>query len=344
MAASNKEADAQSRSLVNDLEREGVQEALKGKKGKQREGTMSDHEVALRLYDEELALETERLADLKLCESIRDAVDLDGDLVASLSQAEHALASDRQLAQDLSGNDEVQRPTPMPTATDLTAEDLASLSSWNVRPNTAAFSTVDTSFNEPDDAGEGSSRYWSARGTPDEAGSLPQATQGKGGRPCTACSDDKPLDQMIVVDCGHQYCHSCLKKLFTDSLHDPTLFPAKCCRQTFTETDPIKHLLGHDVVAKLQIRAIELSQPRPTYCSNRDCGQFIVPTEDAQADLTCPACNTSTCTLCKNTAHTGECDNEHDAAFKTIAEENGWQQCPRCNSMIALEIGCNHMR
>jgi len=70
-------------------------------KGKQREGTVNDAEVALQMVTEDLHTCQRVLEDRKMARSIALAVHRDGSLISKTHQQEDQIARDRQLALSL---------------------------------------------------------------------------------------------------------------------------------------------------------------------------------------------------------------------------------------------------
>ncbi|KAF7920911.1 hypothetical protein EAE99_007763 [Botrytis elliptica] len=54
-------------------------------------------------------------------------------------------------------------------------------------------------------------------------------------------------------------------------------------------------------------KKVEFDTPNRTYCSNPLCSAFIHPESIINEQATCLDCSTITCTLCKATAHGGDC-------------------------------------
>lgn len=168
---------------------------------------------------------------------------------------------------------------------------------------------------------------------------------------CSACMERHPRFDLLELTCKredeeacHAYCRECLIDLFKSSLTDTTLFPPRCCgvrillfagAQFFTP----------ELIKEYEEREVELSTPNPIYCSNHFCAKFIKP-HLVKADVaTCAACNTETCTVCKNPSHNGLCPEDPTVQqLMDVAGEKKWQRCYYCRTMVELVVGCYHMQ
>ncbi|TVY78339.1 ATP-dependent RNA helicase DEAH11-like protein [Lachnellula suecica] len=161
---------------------------------------------------------------------------------------------------------------------------------------------------------------------------------------CIACTNSFPLKGLLSLDCGHRYCRACLHRMFNDSLAATSTFPVQCCSKPIAITAAMP-FLSADLVQKYEAKEIEHNTENKIYCSNSICGMFIPPGFASPDETYCPACNTATCSKCKAKAHWGTCsDDPAVGQVLELARENGWQQCPRCKSMVELIAGgCNHM-
>lgn len=87
-----------------------------------------------------------------------------------------------------------------------------------------------------------------------------------------------------------------------------------------------------------------MDTPNRTYCSNKSCSIFIRPSNMKGDKATCPECDSRTCTICKSSAHEGDCPQDPAVvALMATAAKEGFKQCPSCRVMVELTFGCNHM-
>lgn len=158
---------------------------------------------------------------------------------------------------------------------------------------------------------------------------------------CVSC-ETETRDPM-TAPCGHQYCEECLATLFELAMTDESMFPPRCCRQEIT-LDRARSSLTSAKIDEFQSKSVELSTLDRTYCHDATCATFIPPENIDGEKATCMKCNLVTCSVCKSSAHEGDCPQ--DPAFEmfmTTAREAGFQACFNCKRMVELNIGCNHI-
>lgn len=95
------ELDAITLDAVIEMQLEDSISLVGSAKGKQREGTINDAEVALQMYTEHLRACQSILEDRKMARSMALAVHRDGELISSAHQQEDQVTRDRQVALDL---------------------------------------------------------------------------------------------------------------------------------------------------------------------------------------------------------------------------------------------------
>ena len=169
----------------------------------------------------------------------------------------------------------------------------------------------------------------------------------------TASYEDAPTGDCIVclnqyldlmsAPCGHLYCKDDICQLFDQSLLDESLFPPRCCRQIIP-LDLARPFLTSTVADRFDAKSLELSTLDRTYCYKKECATFIPPRNIENEKATCEHCGLTTCTICKNSIHDGECpeDPAHQS-FMAAAQAAGFQKCFQCNRMVELHFGCNHI-
>ena len=159
-------------------------------------------------------------------------------------------------------------------------------------------------------------------------------------RGCVACGDSADETDLIDLPCEHQYCQPCLLRHVEVALTDETCFPPQCCERnlplSFLETH-----IGADLTKKYEEKVIERADTARTYCSNRACSSYILPSNVSGNVGSCNICDTKTCTACKQAAHEGECQPDEDD-FLATATALGWKRC-ECGHLIERSFGCIHV-
>lgn len=322
--------DADSFGIVLRLLSEDLGSIAAESKGKGREGTTSDAELARILFEDELTQSTAFLADHIMARSIALAVERDGAVIAGFTASEQQAASDHAHACRLAGVSNTPSVPPqaaVPKPCEVSDDLITELIKFNI--------TKYASFNvdDEDDCPAGPSTWPSERDK-----EKPETKR------CEACQEDHPVDTITKVCCGHCYCRECLQELFTASMTDESLFPPRCCRQPIPCGTFDLALPGGDLRFQFLIRKEETESQDRTYCTRTDCNKYI-PKVSIKGDVaTCTYCKTKTCTHCKSAEHAGACpQDESYQLLVQVAREQGWQQCFSCKRFVELSTGCNHI-
>lgn len=338
--------DALTLNAVMEMELEDSTAIAGSVKGKQREGAVSDAELALEMYIEEIRACQRVLEDRKMAQSMALAVHRDGRMISEAQKREDQVARDRRLAvtfdsdamaaSSLNSN---QAPIPQnneetdPWFDEEMIEKAAAL--YNYRPLMA-----NNFFESEDPFGQvqAESSTW--------AGSRGGDNRQKLGH-CVACGETKDFFDVARVPCNHEYCRECLESLFRASLKDESLFPPRCDGKPI-QLSQVRFFLPTDLAKDFEARRVELSSKNRIYCHDPHCSTYMPwpnASECIEEDwLACPLCEKTTCTICKAAAHTGDCPN--DCALQQLLETAGneqWQRCFQCHRFVDLEQGCNHM-
>ncbi|KAI6900217.1 hypothetical protein KC318_g8898 [Hortaea werneckii] len=216
--------------LIIRLQLEHSQEMAGQSKGKQREGTFNDAELALRLYMEDIENTNTTLKDRKMAQSFAKSVMDDSELIEQVLKEEQQAATDREFAASLrnenGGTASFSRSDPPATAIKDPWQDNEILEKVAaIYMHTADMNYVATPALTADDDSDAEtiaeSSAWAA--------SRPHKDKPKTGH-CVACGDDKDFFDIARVPCKnkHEYCRECLVELFRLSLTDESLFPPRC--------------------------------------------------------------------------------------------------------------------
>ncbi|KAI2625647.1 hypothetical protein GGR54DRAFT_509014 [Hypoxylon sp. NC1633] len=326
--------DDDSLGLAVTLLLEDVRQIVSFAKGKQTEGTLTDAELALQLYSEELDSAALFACDRRMSKSIQGAVQTDADALAQSEREERMAQNDHEtsasILQGASQTPGTEMVDSQPLDEDLELlEKLSAIYITGVENEDLDGDDVETPLADADGQPESSS--WAA------SRKLHQR------RSCTACSEKTRFTDLARAPCRHEYCRDCLTQLFQGAMSDETLFPPRCCKQKI----PLERnqlFLPEELVRQFRVKAVELSTPRRTYCHRQTCSAFISP-ESYDGDVAvCSNCGARTCITCKGSSHPGDCPHDEDLQrVLELAQEKGWQRCPNCLSLISLSQGCFHM-
>ncbi|SMR44036.1 unnamed protein product [Zymoseptoria tritici ST99CH_1A5] len=319
-------------------------EIASGSKGKQREGTLTDAQVALQLHNGDLNACATLLQDRMMAQSMCLAMIQDGAVIDEAQRQEDQAVRDHAMAVSMSGG--TARRTIQPARNSSSAlvkvpntwEDPETLAKaaviYNVgRPTQNASNTTASNGDEDEDITVAESSTWAALRA---AFGEPPLCE------CAGCGDFTESLDLARVPCDHEYCRTCLEDIFVLSLKEKDSFPPRCCEE-IQLSDVRKHLPS-DLATDFEARYEELSTKIRTYCHEKACSAFIPPGDINEETGTCPQCKRTTCTVCKEAYHLGDCPKDESLQLLLQAADVAqWQRCYQCGRMVDLFIGCNHI-
>ncbi len=160
---------------------------------------------------------------------------------------------------------------------------------------------------------------------------------------CISCDEEDGV-VLFTAPCKHSYCDDCLNSYVKSALEPDGTFPPLCCNLPITLQSARTHL-HPDLVKHYEEKRAEIVAACSLPCAQSGCCVVIPPENIVDCLGHCPACNNYTCTKCRLQEHKEKpcpTDAEQEQVLK-LAKEHGWQACYRCNNMIELNFGCNHM-
>ncbi|EKJ77658.1 hypothetical protein FPSE_02156 [Fusarium pseudograminearum CS3096] len=316
--------DTESLLLALQLQQQDMQLWGQSRKGKQREGEITDADLAFESCRHELDAMTAQISDHILALSIARAVESDGQVIREAQLAEEQAARDHEFALMLSNDPSAGL---RPATVDINEDELTDVTEDDMIDILRSLNLGDFPYSM---SGQPESSSWALSRNESQTAE------------CIACNDQFPPLALFRTSCSHEYCRACLVGLVRSSLQDESLFPPKCCGQTI----PIKQgrWFSPQLIGQFQAKKLELDTSNRVYCSEPFCSTFIPPVFIAGETATCPKCDRKTCIHCNGPRHTGVCPN--DTASRQVlqlADQNGWQQCYSCHRVVELETGCYHM-
>ncbi|CAJ2511441.1 Uu.00g070660.m01.CDS01 [Anthostomella pinea] len=217
--------DDDSLRLILDLLAADVSAITSSSKGKQPKGQLSDEELALQLYAEEVEGAAVFASDRRMTRSIQSAVQTDADALTQSEREERMAQNDHDISASLS------RGMPETGVEHAAVENPseADMEIWEKLSALYITGIDDCTDEEPDteevDAGLPGQPECSSWAATRQSKKVAQR------RPCQACRDPKHFTDLARAPCNHEYCRACLAHLFQDSMLDETLFPPRCCKQ-----------------------------------------------------------------------------------------------------------------
>lgn len=165
---------------------------------------------------------------------------------------------------------------------------------------------------------------------------------------CGSCLQDCVMSKFQIekMACGCFYCFSCLKDLFMKAAYDATLMPPRCHQKNIDLSITI-HILSHSERIFFSEKLDEYNCKNKFYCQNLKCSKFINLDRNTSNPYQC-SCGAKNCTKCKTLWHPFfECSKnmqmKNSDDFEILKIQNNWKSCPKCNIVIELRSGCNHI-
>ncbi|KAI0860294.1 hypothetical protein F4860DRAFT_479880 [Xylaria cubensis] len=333
-------ADDESLSLMFSLLQEDALEAEATLKRRQASDTLSDAELALQLFTEDLNVANPYVSDRKMSKSMQGAVQTDTNALPECEREESMAQNDRQLAVAHTTGTPPIEPQMLPNA-DLSEAELNLLDELEKTYITGVENPIEVEDDQQSSHGSTASYNDGQQECSSWEASL--RLRERFWRACVACADVKYLLDLARAPCEHYYCSECLESLFQNALLDESFFPPRCCRQEIP-VDENSSFLSLDLIEEFEGRYLEFSTPNRTYCHQETCSAFIPPSMIEDGVAQCPECEFETCVTCKGATHQGDCPA--DEALQQVLEvavQEGWQRCPQCSTMIELNHGCYHI-
>ncbi|KAK1357378.1 Atp-dependent rna helicase deah12, chloroplastic [Heracleum sosnowskyi] len=178
---------------------------------------------------------------------------------------------------------------------------------------------------------------------------------------CIICLEDRAVTQMLVVDgCQHRYCSSCLKQHSQAKLSQGMLprCPHEGCKSDL-KFEYCRKFLPREALDLMSQRIKEATVPvtEKVYCPFPRCSTLMSKSEVCAVNNAggsrCTNCHDLFCINCKVPWHSNmscsQYKNLHpypsseEVKLKTLATKKQWRQCGKCNNMIELKEGCNHI-
>jgi hypothetical protein len=164
---------------------------------------------------------------------------------------------------------------------------------------------------------------------------------------CSVCDEEDVRG--FRLGCSHDYCVACMRRTLKRVMNDFSLLPFRCCEIPI-DMECARILLKRKDADRLFAKIEENKAKNKMFCPR--CSRFInLDLLDTSSVIVVPcACGTWLCASCKTAAHSGRSCRENQAAVTgsnelvlDMARQQGWKQCPKCQTMIEHVSGCNHM-
>lgn len=174
---------------------------------------------------------------------------------------------------------------------------------------------------------------------------------------CPQCYDDVPYDQAFSLKCGHASCKNCWVNYLTymSSLGGEGIV-IKCNHAGCSVVVPEscwKRLLPKKLLDKREKFVLDhfvQAQRDIVWCPGADCDNAVKDPMRSAPAVICP-CGTNFCFLCQELTHRPcscadakkwmiKCSSDAENATYILAHT---KKCPKCQTQIEKNQGCNHM-
>ncbi|KAF5972904.1 hypothetical protein FBULB1_8525 [Fusarium bulbicola] len=176
---------------------------------------------------------------------------------------------------------------------------------------------------------------------------------------CAVCFCE--ADQALATSCGHVYCTICFVNMCQVEASTIGEFSIKCigdqgnCGKAMPLLE-IQNLLLSEIFESVLDASfasyMRRHQDQLRYCPTPECTQvyrIAQPETSVPPIFTCAKCMTATCTSCHASHPRRTCaqykgdESGGMAELLKAKEELGFKDCPKCNTHIQKDAGCNHI-
>ncbi|KAK3753519.1 hypothetical protein QZH41_018008 [Actinostola sp. cb2023] len=182
---------------------------------------------------------------------------------------------------------------------------------------------------------------------------------------CPICFQRCPKSSVTSLACGHGFCDTCWNAYLANQIQNGVstsklksfVFDMECmnCDLIVGEEIVIKILTNPSVKEKYKgflFNDEVKSHPGLRWCPGRNCGYIVKADEPSPKRVICNVCNSMFCFSCGENYHVPtecviikkwltKCEDDSETANYITANT---KDCPKCNSCIEKNGGCNHMQ
>ncbi|CAI2369870.1 unnamed protein product [Moneuplotes crassus] len=164
---------------------------------------------------------------------------------------------------------------------------------------------------------------------------------------CSICLSK--VTSYLTLPCLHKYCEECIVTHFKYQINSKVLVNTcpdcyRCCEENFVTNLLSPELKERFEQFKLQ-KKVDIDQ-KLHWCPRTNCGKYVhVPgvKKGTKHKATCE-CRYSFCINCHEPWHGSKsCRRVGDKGMKKFQSKAIVKKCPKCNTTIEKNEGCNHM-
>ncbi|PRP85297.1 hypothetical protein PROFUN_06899 [Planoprotostelium fungivorum] len=174
---------------------------------------------------------------------------------------------------------------------------------------------------------------------------------------CLICGEDSLPEACTALHCEHRFCNDCWSSYLTMKINEGEASKIRCpsrgCAMLVRESI-VKALVKEETYDRylsfLTRSFVEHSEGRVKWCTQPNCGNAITADMINGTIVRC-SCGYRFCFTCHREAHapvTCEEVREWEKKCKDDSETTHWKtvntkECPKCESPVEKNGGCNHM-
>jgi hypothetical protein len=166
---------------------------------------------------------------------------------------------------------------------------------------------------------------------------------------CLICSEELSDAAVIVPDCHHAFCKSCISTFVELKITEGQVLRFNCphhgCTNELTN-EQVEADLSEELAQKLALfkrhEQLSLNQ-NLRWCPRPDCQGYDIGSLN-KTSLKCNSCSYEYCYYCAEVPHgKKKCKAEADKLLDKWSRKNGVKYCPNCKRRVMKSAGCNHM-
>jgi len=171
---------------------------------------------------------------------------------------------------------------------------------------------------------------------------------------CGICFDELPETNMVLAECDHNYCRTCLQKHWLYKIINGDVLSLKCvepsCNREITEQQVLELCddeVGEKFLRFRRSRLVQRENGTVKYCTLPNCDGWASGSR-WKPKATCRTCGIAYCWYCNQPWHGwfSRCKKENknvEKLYKSFKRCKDIQSCPKCHAQIWKNMGCKHM-
>eukprot|EP01098_Paradermamoeba_levis_P017098 TRINITY_DN959_c0_g2_i1.p1 TRINITY_DN959_c0_g2~~TRINITY_DN959_c0_g2_i1.p1 ORF type:complete len:519 (+),score=148.78 TRINITY_DN959_c0_g2_i1:68-1624(+) len=173
---------------------------------------------------------------------------------------------------------------------------------------------------------------------------------------CLICYDDIEPKDLLFIACGHTFCAPCWNKYLSLKIQEGEAIGITCMATKcgcIVPEEIVQRTVPDEIYQRYTLfiaKGFVDTHPNFKWCPSGKCGNCVF-SEFINEKVACCTCGFKFCFLCNSEAHvpaTCEMMKRWEQKSKDDSETKKWlvvntKDCPKCNSPIEKNGGCQHM-